>query len=156
VWCGLTLAFQGPAQGVPLTPDLNRKVEHEEVPRDEAANPGRYTPQEETVWVRDPNGPDRLVPKTEDGQPVVKENDAIKEIATVTGLNVRQPDDPLGFLRNTAVGERVRQVGTPNGPGWLSIIGVLGLFIAFGHSVLAMSGEETLAQVYREVESPKL
>ncbi len=28
--------------------------------------------------------------------------------------------------------------------------------IAFGHSILAMSGEETLAQVYREVESPKL
>ena len=28
--------------------------------------------------------------------------------------------------------------------------------IAFGHSILAMSGEETLAQVYREVEAPKL
>ena len=28
--------------------------------------------------------------------------------------------------------------------------------VAFGHSILAMSGEETLAQVYREVESPKL
>ena len=42
-------------------------------------------------------------------------------------------------------------------PGsWWSIIGVIGLLIAFGHSILAMSGEETLAQVYREVESPKL
>jgi nucleotide-binding universal stress UspA family protein len=39
---------------------------------------------------------------------------------------------------------------------WLSLIGVIGLFLAFGHSILAMSGEETLAQVYREVESPKL
>jgi amino acid transporter len=39
---------------------------------------------------------------------------------------------------------------------WLSIVGAIGLFIAFGHSILAMSGEETLAQVYREVESPKL
>ena len=39
---------------------------------------------------------------------------------------------------------------------WLSLIGVLGIFVAFGHSILAMSGEETLAQVYREVESPKL
>ncbi len=37
----------------------------------------------------------------------------------------------------------------------LSVIGVIGLIIAFGHSVLAMSGEETLAQVYREVEFPK-
>jgi nucleotide-binding universal stress UspA family protein len=33
---------------------------------------------------------------------------------------------------------------------------VIGIIIAFGHSILAMSGEETLAQVYREVESPKL
>ena len=39
---------------------------------------------------------------------------------------------------------------------WLSLVGLMGLFIAFGHSILAMSGEETLAQVYREVESPKL
>ena len=30
--------------------------------------------------------------------------------------------------------------------------GLCGILIAFGHSVLAMSGEETLAQVYREVE----
>src|SRR5262249_3360740 len=35
-------------------------------------------------------------------------------------------------------------------------VGVMGVFLAFGHSILAMSGEETLAQVYREVESPKL
>jgi hypothetical protein len=37
-----------------------------------------------------------------------------------------------------------------------SLIGLLGIMIAFGHSVLAMSGEETLAQVNRELESPKL
>ena len=39
---------------------------------------------------------------------------------------------------------------------WLSLIGVIGIIMSFGHSILAMSGEETLAQVYREVESPKL
>ena len=38
----------------------------------------------------------------------------------------------------------------------MSIVGVIGLLLAFGHSILAMSGEETLAQVYREVESPKM
>ena len=37
-----------------------------------------------------------------------------------------------------------------------SIIGFIGIMIAFGHSVLAMSGEETLAQVNRELEHPKL
>jgi amino acid transporter len=37
-----------------------------------------------------------------------------------------------------------------------SFVGLLGLGIAFGHSVLAMSGQETLAQVNRELEYPKL
>jgi amino acid transporter len=37
-----------------------------------------------------------------------------------------------------------------------SLIGAVGLLIAFGHSILAMSGEETLAQVNRELEAPKL
>ncbi len=35
-------------------------------------------------------------------------------------------------------------------------LGVIGITIAFGHSLLAMSGEESLAQVYREIEAPKL
>jgi amino acid transporter/nucleotide-binding universal stress UspA family protein len=60
---------------------------------------------------------------------------------------------PLGFLQHTGLGSTL--VNMPSG-GWLSIVGLIGICIAFGHSVLAMSGEETLAQVYREVESPKL
>src|ERR1700730_17797249 len=64
-----------------------------------------------------------------------------------------QTPDPLGFLGDTGPGEAVRNL---SGRGWLSWVGLAGVFIAFGHSVLAMSGEETLAQVYREVESPKL
>ena len=45
--------------------------------------------------------------------------------------------------------------------GWLigtgaANITVIMLLVGFGHSVLAMSGEETLAQVNREIESPKL
>src|SRR6202171_1908324 len=36
------------------------------------------------------------------------------------------------------------------------MFGIIAIFIALGHSVLAMSGEESLAQVYREIESPKL
>jgi len=37
-----------------------------------------------------------------------------------------------------------------------SLVGFIGIMIALGHSVLAMSGEETLAQVNRELEHPKL
>ncbi|MGH9899685.1 MAG: APC family permease, partial [Pyrinomonadaceae bacterium] len=36
-----------------------------------------------------------------------------------------------------------------------ALIGLIGIFMAFGHSFLAMSGEESLAQVNRELEYPK-
>ena len=38
----------------------------------------------------------------------------------------------------------------------LAILTSIIVFVGFGHSVLAMSGEETLAQVNREIEHPKL
>ncbi len=58
-------------------------------------------------------------------------------------------EDPLGFVSYLWPGlaERLRQPGN-----WLSIIGVIGLLIAFAHSILGMSGLETLAQVYRALE----
>jgi amino acid transporter len=46
--------------------------------------------------------------------------------------------------------------------GWLygmhipQLITFAAVFVGLGHSVLAMSGEESLAQVYREIEHPKL
>ena len=46
--------------------------------------------------------------------------------------------------------------------GWLyghqivRLIPMIAVFVGIGHSVLAMSGEESLAQVYREIEAPKL
>ena len=69
-------------------------------------------------------------------------------IDSITGRQV----DPLGFLGKTSIGAALR----PGRIQWFSLFGVMGIVIAFGHSILAMSGEETLAQVYREVESPKL
>src|SRR5207248_6493524 len=56
-----------------------------------------------------------------------------------------QPESPLGFLANTPLAEGLRTI---HGGEWLSLIGLAGVFIAFGHSILAMSGEETLAQIY--------
>src|ERR1700719_2895776 len=46
--------------------------------------------------------------------------------------------------------------------GWLRYtnspytIGVISIFVALSHSVLAMSGEETLPQIYRDLEHPKM
>src|SRR5579862_2004672 len=50
---------------------------------------------------------------------------------------------------------------SPGALGWLRgtrfpSIAAIAIFIGLGHSILAMSGEETLAQVYREIEHPKL
>jgi amino acid transporter len=50
---------------------------------------------------------------------------------------------------------------TDESAGWLEgtfllRMSVVAVIVAFGHSLLAMSGFETLAQVYREIESPKL
>jgi amino acid transporter len=54
--------------------------------------------------------------------------------------NLQFSPDALGWLRGTH---------------WPSI-GVVAITIAFGHSLLSMSGFETLAQVYREIAYPKL
>jgi len=55
--------------------------------------------------------------------------------------NLHFSSDALGFLKGT------KFAGT---------LGLFGVLMAFGHSVLAMSGEESLAQVNREIEHPKL
>ncbi len=55
--------------------------------------------------------------------------------------NLHFSHDALGFL---------------SGTHFASVLGLFGIMMAFGHSVLAMSGEETLAQVNREIEHPKL
>lgn len=65
------------------------------------------------------------------------------------------PENALGWLQPLRWffpdGDRFRIVD--NAP---TLIGLLGILVALGHSVLAMSGEETLAQVNRELEHPKL
>src|SRR5438094_6630852 len=55
--------------------------------------------------------------------------------------NLVYSSDALGWLRHTSLPYTV---------------GLIGILIGLGHSVLAMSGEETMAQVYREIEHPKL
>ena len=55
--------------------------------------------------------------------------------------NLNFAPEALGFWKNSDIPK---------------MFGLLGIMMAFGHSVLAMSGEETLAQVYREIASPKL
>src|SRR4051812_23157938 len=55
--------------------------------------------------------------------------------------NLHFSEEALGFLKDSSLATK---------------FGLFGILIAFGHSVLAMSGEETLAQVNREIAHPKL
>ena len=57
-----------------------------------------------------------------------------------TPANLKFSPDALGWLQGT----------------FLPQLGAVAVMIAFGHSLLSMSGFETLAQVYREIASPKL
>jgi amino acid transporter len=54
--------------------------------------------------------------------------------------NLHFSDEALGWLKGTI---------------WPTFTAVA-IFVGFGHSILAMSGEESLAQVYREIERPKV
>jgi amino acid transporter len=54
--------------------------------------------------------------------------------------NLQFSDDALGWLKGTI---------------WPGVTAIA-ILVGFGHSILAMSGEESLAQVYREIEHPKV
>jgi amino acid transporter len=71
---------------------------------------------------------------------------------TVLRAPVQLPPNPL---HAGVIPLNKDSLGWLNGT-WFSHITWIILFVGFGHSVLAMSGEETLAQVNREIEHPKL
>ena len=50
---------------------------------------------------------------------------------------------------------RPGSLGWLEGVPWVKSVGLIVFFVALGHTLLAMSGEEALAQVYREIEAPK-
>jgi amino acid transporter len=62
-----------------------------------------------------------------------------------TPNNLHFGNESLGFLRHSFPEQSLARM-----------FGILGILVAFGHSVLAMSGEESLAQVNRELAHPKL
>jgi len=71
---------------------------------------------------------------------------------TVLRAPIVMPPNPLA---PGVVPLNKESLGWLNGT-WISHLTLIIVFVGFGHSVLAMSGEETLAQVNREIEHPKL
>jgi amino acid transporter/nucleotide-binding universal stress UspA family protein len=105
-----------------------------------------------TLWLK----PDtRALPTTTvDLSKKVEVNPDTKLVGPKLNKITGEQEDPLGFLGRwlpASAQDKLRGVNP-----WYTLFGLFGILIAFGHSILAMSGEETLAQVYREVESPKL
>jgi amino acid transporter len=62
---------------------------------------------------------------------------------------------PAPIASNLEFAHPTADLGWLAGTRWIQFPMVI-MIVAFGHSVLAMSGFETLAQVYREIEAPKL
>jgi amino acid transporter/nucleotide-binding universal stress UspA family protein len=149
VWCGVTLVFQGAQNTVPIAPDLHRKYELRTV---EVVDPD--TGEKVSAWQKHPES-GKLMPEIDEntGKPTVKQNKALQQLG-FQRFGLDEQEDPLGLLGRILPENMQDAIRNPT--SLLSLLGILGLFIGFGHSILAMSGEETLAQVYREVESPKL
>jgi hypothetical protein len=74
---------------------------------------------------------------------------------TVTVLRAPVQLPPSPFHGVGAIPLNRDSLGWLNGTFFSHLTFII-LFVGFGHSVLAMSGEETLAQVNREIEHPKL
>lgn len=98
-------------------------------------------------------GPRNSVPLTPELDKKVVQREGQPPTPKINSITGEQ-EDPLGFLGRLLPESVTQRLRHPR--HWWGLIGLVGLFLAFGHSILAMSGEETLAQVYREVESPKL
>jgi amino acid transporter len=64
----------------------------------------------------------------------------------------KPPDTPIEAIAATTEKPAPHYGLVPNVG---ALIGLIGILMAFGHSFLAMSGEESLAQVNRELEYPK-
>jgi len=65
--------------------------------------------------------------------------------APLPPFQIHLNSESLGWLKDFSWVQHIGLIGT-----------AVGLLVGFGHSLLAMSGEESLAQVYREIEAPKL
>jgi amino acid transporter len=74
---------------------------------------------------------------------------------TITVLRAPIQLPPSPFHGAGAIPLNKDSLGWLNGTFFSHLTFII-LFVGFGHSVLAMSGEETLAQVNREIEHPKL
>ena len=72
----------------------------------------------------------------------------------LTYYSIRRHLPPVPSAAHVAHGPRISGMAVTI--RWAAKLTLVLLLVGFGHSVLAMSGEESLAQVNREIESPKL
>jgi amino acid transporter len=93
------------------------------------------------------------LPPTPTSANLVFNNDAVGWLPKLLpkAFEPASPEKAATASAETASSEPLLKI--PPNAGML--IGLIGILMAFGHSILAMSGEESLAQVNRELEYPK-
>ena len=106
------------------------------------------------------------------GYSIISQPDKQRLPPSPTSQNLAFKRDAVGWLPDVAPGalrelppevsgpataEESKEVEPRLGiaPRMGALLGLIGILMAFGHSILAMSGEESLAQVNRELEYPK-
>jgi amino acid transporter/nucleotide-binding universal stress UspA family protein len=161
-WCSLTLIVEGPRNRVPLAPDFQPHMNYDRDPPEEVDPLGFIGRTGLAQKLRN-----QELDEVKDGKLTIRGKNGEKHTLTIApnlrvtrhgkplSLEDLKPGTPVTFTTD-ATGAVTSIEATDSQIDWLSLIGILGILMAFGHSILAMSGEETLAQVYREVESPKM
>jgi amino acid transporter len=127
IWSGITIATRPQTQRIPPAPTSENLV---------------FSP-DAAGWMPD------LLPSAFRDVPAAASQQSAPSATSPTSA----APAPAGGTTSTAEVTPEKHVGFVPNAGLL--IGLIGILMAFGHSVLAMSGEETLAQVNRELEHPK-
>ncbi len=125
-WAGLTILKRPETQRLPPAPVVSNLVFNQDAVG--------WMPKLMPTWLHE-------VPGEGAAAPALSETPAATPAATtpVATTPVATTSAPhYGFIPNAG-----------------ALLGLIGILMAFGHSFLAMSGEESLAQVNRELEYPK-
>lgn len=133
LWAGLTLMEKGPAQMPPLPKTENLRFDRAAIGWLPDLLPGAFTVEK---------APGSAGPDAGKASQTGAKDKKLQADSKATA--------PSSEERPSGDSDRYRAV-----PPIGAFIGLLGILVAFGHSVLAMSGEETLAQVNRELAYPK-
>jgi amino acid transporter len=126
-WCGITILTKPEAQKLPPAPAVRNLTFNDDA----------------VGWMP------RLIPDNLRSVPA-RQSAALDEKASASDGAASTSNNAAGGTSVVETGPHYKFVQNAG-----ALLGLVGILMAFGHSFLAMSGEESLAQVNRELEYPK-